>query len=184
MAANGVNYSASGAARGAFCPAGSSAPGRCNVTVFMSKNDGKIFPHSQRLCEGQEEYCPGGYSAIEMVDENTFGVLYEWGGGCSLVFATLDARQLGKKTDDEDTFPVTFTASTWEPVCVCGGPDVHPNGSVSYANTCSDPTDTERCDVLPRGAKHLVYGGTTTAASVKCYSATEHPKLAPLGRVP
>ena len=100
------------------------------------------------------------------------------------MFATLDARQLGKKTDDEDTFPVTFTASTWEPVCVCGGPDVHPNGSVSYANTCSDPTDTERCDVLPRGAKHLVYGGTTTAASVKCYSATEHPKLAPLGRVP
>ena len=47
-----------------------------------------------RLCEDQPEFCPGGYSSVAMVDDNTVGVLYEL-GGCSMAFASLDARAIG-----------------------------------------------------------------------------------------
>jgi hypothetical protein len=91
-----------------WCPGGGN--GRCNLTVFMSTDEGQSFPHTKNLCEGQEQWCDAGYSALAMVDSDTIGVV--WEQHCDLAFATLDVRQLAntvrwqqppRKTDDDES---------------------------------------------------------------------------------
>ena len=82
--------------------AGGQGNGRCNVTVFVSRDNGQTFPHSHTLCEGLDpSRCQGGYSVVQMLDENTVGVLHTVSGGCEMTFARLDARQpVARQTSD------------------------------------------------------------------------------------
>ena len=69
---------------------------RENVSVFISRDNGKTFPEKQLVYEG-----PGGYSSITVLPDGELGVLTEEGHvegeGYEIWFTTLDANQLGLK---------------------------------------------------------------------------------------
>lgn len=69
---------------------------RENVSIFISRDNGKTFPEKQLVYEG-----PGAYSSITVLPNGDLGVLTEEGHvegeGYELWFTTFDAEQLGLK---------------------------------------------------------------------------------------